>query len=50
VLGLFSFDWPDALRELLYGAGHVFVWGTLIASVGSGVTYALKTRRLLSDV
>lgn len=47
VLGLHAFAWPDVLRSFLHGAGYVFVWGTLLASLGSGFTYALKTRRLL---
>jgi CDP-diacylglycerol--glycerol-3-phosphate 3-phosphatidyltransferase len=47
VLGLFSFEWPEPLRGFLEAAGHVFVWGTLITTVGSGTSYVLKTRRLL---
>ena len=49
VLGLFAFDWPDALDSLLRTGAHVFVWGTLLSSLGSGFTYVQKTRRLLSD-
>lgn len=48
VLGRFAFDWPGVLATFLTVAGHVFVWGTLVATVGSGITYALKTARLLS--
>jgi CDP-diacylglycerol--glycerol-3-phosphate 3-phosphatidyltransferase len=47
VLSLFSFDWPAPLHRFLVVAGHVFVWGTLVTSVGSGTSYVLKTRRLL---
>lgn len=47
VMGLFAFDWPGPLHTFLSWAGHVFVWGTLISSVGSGVSYVSKTRRLL---
>jgi CDP-diacylglycerol--glycerol-3-phosphate 3-phosphatidyltransferase len=28
---------------------HLLVWGTLIASVGSGLGYVLRTKRLLAD-
>ena len=49
VVGLHSFPWPEILRTFLQWAGHVFVWATLLASLGSGVTYALKTRRLLLE-
>jgi CDP-diacylglycerol--glycerol-3-phosphate 3-phosphatidyltransferase len=48
VFGLFAFDWPHPLEVFLRVAGHVFVWGTLVSSVGSGITYVLKTRRLLA--
>lgn len=49
VLGLHAFPWPEPLHVFLHWAGHVFVWGTLLASLGSGLTYALKTRRLLGE-
>jgi len=49
VLGLFAFDWPAPLRRFLEAAGHVFVWGTLLTTVGSGTSYVLKTRRLLAS-
>ena len=48
VLGLFAFEWPEPLRRFLVVAGHVFVWGTLVTTVGSGTSYVLKTRRLLA--
>ena len=47
VLGLFAFEWPAPLRRFLEVSGHVFVWGTLVTTVGSGTSYVLKTRRLL---
>ena len=49
VLGLHTFDWPGPLQRFLEIAGHVFVWGTLLTTVGSGTSYVLKTRRLLLD-
>ena len=48
VLGLFAFEWPAPLRRFLEVAGHFFVWGTLLTTVGSGTSYVLKTRRLLA--
>lgn len=47
VLGLFAFNWPAWAREALNVIGHVFVWGTLVTTVGSGASYVLKTRRML---
>jgi CDP-diacylglycerol--glycerol-3-phosphate 3-phosphatidyltransferase len=47
VLGLHAFDWPGPLRVFLEWSGHVFVWGTLLTTVGSGTSYVLKTRRML---
>lgn len=47
VLGIYAFDWPEPLRRFLVWTGHVFVWGTLLTTVGSGTSYVLKTRRIL---
>ena len=49
LLGLHAFAWPTELERLLRIGSHVFVWGTLAASLGSGVSYVLKTRRLLQQ-
>lgn len=49
VLGLYAFRWPAPLRTFLEYAGHVFVWGTLLTTVGSGLSYVLKTRKLLLE-
>lgn len=48
VLGIQAFDWPGPLRRFLEVAAHVFVYGTLLTTVGSGTSYVLKTRRLLA--
>lgn len=50
VMGRFAFAWPEVLHEPLEILGHVFVWGTLLTSLGSGLSYVLKTRRLLQGV
>jgi len=49
VIGLFAFDWPSWARDALNIIGHVFVWGTLVTTVGSGTSYVLKTRRMLKE-
>ena len=49
VLGIFAFPWPEPLRRFLEVAAHVFVWGTLLTTVGSGTSYVLKTRRILLE-
>ena len=49
VIGLFAFDWPQPLARFLSVAGHVFVWGTLLTTIGSGTSYVLKTRRMLAQ-
>lgn len=47
VLGRFAFAWPEVLRRPLELLGHLFVWGTLLTSIGSGISYVLKSRHLL---
>lgn len=49
VIGIFAFEWPGWARSFLEVAGHVFVWGTLLTTIGSGTSYVLKTRRLLTE-
>lgn len=48
VIGMFAFEWSPALFDFYGKLAHVFVWGTVVTSVGSGVNYVLKTRRLLA--
>jgi CDP-diacylglycerol--glycerol-3-phosphate 3-phosphatidyltransferase len=45
VLGMFAWDVHVRFWDV---AAHVLVWGTLVTSVGSGVTYVLRTKRLLA--
>ena len=47
VLAIYAFEWPAPLHAFLDLTAHVFVWGTLVTTVGSGTSYVLKTRRLL---
>jgi len=46
-LCIHAFGWPEPLRRFLEASGHVFVYATLLTTVGSGTSYVLKTRRLL---
>lgn len=50
VLFMFSFPFPAGVMRFLGQAGHVFVWMTLIATVGSGLSYVFKTKRLLAGL
>lgn len=47
-LGIHAFAWPEPLRRFLDASAYVFVYGTLLTTVGSGTSYVLKTRRLLA--
>lgn len=49
VLGIFAFDWSEPSRNFLGVAAHVFVWITLLTTVGSGTSYVLKTKRILAQ-
>lgn len=49
VFGLPAFPWPEPLYNLLDVLAHVFVWATLVTTVGSGISYALKTQRILAQ-
>lgn len=46
VLGMFAWGIHAAFWR---ATAHVLVWGTLLTSVGSGVTYVLRTKRLLAE-
>ncbi|MEM6672127.1 MAG: CDP-alcohol phosphatidyltransferase family protein [Planctomycetota bacterium] len=45
-----AFPWSDAWHHGLTTFARVVVWLTLLATVGSGVNYALKTRTILREV
>jgi CDP-diacylglycerol--glycerol-3-phosphate 3-phosphatidyltransferase len=49
VLGIHAFDWPPGVLRAWTLIAHVLVWGTLLSSIGSGVGYAFKLRRLLGE-
>ena len=50
VMGLACFPWPGWARAFLEICAHVFVWLTLITTLGSGLSYVAKTRRILDSV
>ena len=45
-----AYAWGDAWYRALGVLVTVLVWLTLLATVGSGVTYVLKTRAILAEV
>ena len=46
---IFAFDWPDAWRTAWSVLAHVLVAVTVIATLGSGLSYVLKTPKVLGD-
>jgi CDP-diacylglycerol--glycerol-3-phosphate 3-phosphatidyltransferase len=49
VVGMHAFRWSFEQRELFSLVAQVFVWATLVTSVGSGASYILKTKRILAE-
>ena len=49
VVGLAAFEFPPGFERWWGAAGEACVWATLFASVGSGLSYVIKTRRLLLE-
>ncbi|MEZ5977176.1 MAG: CDP-diacylglycerol--glycerol-3-phosphate 3-phosphatidyltransferase [Planctomycetota bacterium] len=47
LLGLHGLPWPDVLVRPIEVVAHVSVWATLVSTVGSGVSYVVKSARLL---
>jgi len=48
IVWLHAYDWPSAWFGFWSGLTHVLVWGTLLATLGSGISYVLKTRQILA--
>ncbi|MCP3920481.1 MAG: CDP-diacylglycerol--glycerol-3-phosphate 3-phosphatidyltransferase [bacterium] len=44
-----AYDWPDGWFRFWSVVVHVLVWATLIATVGSGVTYVTKASKLFTE-
>ena len=49
VFWIYAFDWPDAWFTFWSVLAHVLIAATVIATVGSGVSYVLKTPRVLGE-
>ncbi len=49
LLWMWAFEWSPAWFGFWSSLGHVLVWGMLASTVGSGLTYLSKTRRLLGE-
>ena len=43
-----GYAWPDSWIPVLNGIETGLIWGTLLATIGSGVSYVLRTRALLA--
>ncbi len=48
VMGLAAFQLSEATEHWWGVVGELFVWATLLTSLGSGLSYVLKTRRILA--
>ncbi|HTF89580.1 MAG TPA: CDP-alcohol phosphatidyltransferase family protein [Planctomycetota bacterium] len=49
VIGMFAFEWTPEFQRSLEATARLFVWATLATSVGSGISYIVKTRRILAE-
>ena len=49
VTSLDGLPWSETMREMIVVLSHVLVWATLLTSVGSGLSYVLKTGTVLSE-
>jgi CDP-diacylglycerol--glycerol-3-phosphate 3-phosphatidyltransferase len=49
VLGLRAFDFGPDAAAFWHRAAQVFVWLTLVATIGSCLNYLVKTRRFLLE-
>lgn len=49
VVGLHAFDFSPAARDFWGRVGYVFVYSTLLTSVGSCFSYIFKTRQMLLE-
>ena len=48
-LGARAFHWPAGLYNFIVSSTDVLVWLTLVTTVGSGLSYVIKTQKILSD-
>jgi CDP-diacylglycerol--glycerol-3-phosphate 3-phosphatidyltransferase len=50
VLGLAAIPFPDWFEGPWWIFGEICVWVTLVTAVGSGISYVLKTRKVLQGI
>ena len=50
ILFLEAFSWPEAWRTFWEPLVHLLVYGTLFTTLGSGVTYVMRTVRILREL
>jgi len=49
-IGLAAIEFPPGFERVCWVVGVWCVWATLIASVGSGLSYVFKTRKVLMEI
>ena len=49
ILWIEAYEWPPVWLEFWSSLAHVLVWATLLATLGSGLSYVLKTRQVLTE-
>ncbi len=50
VMWLPAFDWPEAWYSFWEVVVKVLIFATLLTTIGSGLSYVLRVRRILSEV
>ena len=50
IFWLYAFDWSEDLFRIWGHFATVFVWGTVLSTVLSGVMYIVRTRRILKEL
>lgn len=50
ILFMEAFPWPATWYGFWDPVVHLLVWGTLFATLGSGVTYVMRTARILREL
>ena len=50
ILFMEAFSWPATWYGFWDPVVHLLVWGTLFATLGSGVTYVMRTARILREL
>jgi len=50
LLWISAYAWPPGWWRFWSGLAHVLVWATLLTTLGSGLSYVLKTQRVLAEV